>query len=100
VGLGERALGADDTLRDGSFGNEERPGYLRRRQAAEQTQRQREARLPGQDRVAGHEDQPQDVVLHVVETCGEVRLVELLEDPQLVCDQLMLALERDRTEPI
>ncbi len=95
AGLGERALGADDALRDGPLGDEERSGDLRRRKAAEQAQRQRDARLLGQDRVAGHEDQAQDVVLHVVDLRGEVGLVELLEDLQLAPDQLLLALERD-----
>ena len=78
-----------------ALGDEERAGDLRRRQAAEQAQRQRDARLPGQDRVARHEDQAQHVVLHVVDLRDEVGLVELLEDLQLAPDQLLLALERD-----
>ena len=95
VGLGERALGAYDALRDGPLGHEERPGDLRRGQATEQTQRKCDARLPRQDRVTRHEDQAQDVVLHVLEPRGEVGLVELLKDLQLVADQLLLVLERD-----
>ncbi len=61
----------------------------------EQTQRQRDARLPGQHRMAHHEDQTQHVVLHVFDLRGEVGLIELLEDFQLAPDQLPLTLERD-----
>jgi hypothetical protein len=95
VGLGERALGADDALRDGRLRDEERSRDLRRRQAAQQAQRQRDARVAGEDGVAGQEDQAQDVVLHVVDLCDEVGLVELLEDLELAPDQLLLALQRD-----
>jgi hypothetical protein len=44
--------------------------------------------------VARHEDEAQDVVLHVLDLGGEVGLVELLDDLQLAPDQLLLALER------
>jgi hypothetical protein len=30
--------------------------------------------------MAGHEDQAQHIVLHVFDLCGEVGLIELLED--------------------
>ena len=93
--LGECALGANDALRDRALGDEKRARDLWRRQAAEQTQRQRDARLPGQDRMARHEDQAQDVVLNVVDPRGQVGPVELLQDFQLAPDQLVLALECD-----
>jgi hypothetical protein len=95
AGLAQRALGAHDALRDGPLGDEERARDLRRRQPADEPQGQGDARLPGQDRVASHEDQPQDVVLHLVDLRREVGLVELLEDLQLAAEQLLLALERD-----
>ena len=43
--LGERALGADDALRDRRLGDQERSRDLVGRQAAEQSQRQRDARV-------------------------------------------------------
>ena len=93
--LAERALRAHDALRDRPLGDEKRPRDLRRRQAAQQTQRQRDARLPGQHRMARHEDQTQDIVLNVLDPRDQVGLIELLEDFQLAPDQLTLALERD-----
>ena len=93
--LAECALGAYDALRDRALGDEKRTRDLWRRQAAEQTQRQRDARLSRQHRMARHEDQAQDVVLNVLDPHGQVGLIELLEDFQLACDQLALALKRD-----
>ena len=58
----QRALGAHDALRDGRLGDEERARDLGGGQAAEQAQRQRDLRLRRQHRVAGDEDQPQQVV--------------------------------------
>ena len=45
LGLDQRPFGPDDALRDGRLGHEERSGDLGRRQAAEQAQRQRHARV-------------------------------------------------------
>ncbi len=45
--------------------------------------------------MARHEDQGQDVVLHLVNLCGEVAIVELLQELKLATDQLLLALQRD-----
>ena len=64
--LGERALGAHDALRDRRLRDEERARDLLGREAAEQPQRQRDARLGREHRVAGGEDQPQQVVADVV----------------------------------
>jgi hypothetical protein len=69
----------------------------RGRQSPHEAQRERDARLPGQDRMVGQEDQPQHVVLHVLDLCREVWLVQLLKDFQLSGDQLLLALERHAT---
>ncbi len=49
--LGQRALGAHDALRDGRLGHEEAARDLVGRQAAEQPQRQRHARLRRQHRM-------------------------------------------------
>ena len=45
--------------------------------------------------MARHEDQAQDIVLHLVNLCGEIAMVELLQELQLATDQLLLALQRD-----
>ena len=64
--LGERPLGAHDALRDRRLGDEEGARDLVGRQAAEQAQRQRDARLGREHRVAGGEDEAQQVVADVV----------------------------------
>ena len=72
--LGERALGADDPLRDRRLRDEERARDLLGRQAAEQAQRERDARLGREHRVAGDEHEAQQVVADVVVERGvEVR---------------------------
>ena len=62
----QRALGADDALLDGGLGRQERARDLFGGQAGEQFQRQRDAGLGRQHRVAGREDQPQQVIAHIV----------------------------------
>ena len=64
--VGQRPLGADDALRDRRLGDEERARDLVGRQAAEQAQRERDARLGRQHRMAGGEHEPQQVVADVV----------------------------------
>ena len=64
--LGERALGAHDALRDGRLGHQKGARDLVGGEAAEQAQRERDARLGGEHRMAGDEDQPQQVVADVV----------------------------------
>ena len=72
--FGERPLGADDALRDRRLGDEKRARDLVGRQAAEQPQRQRDARLGRQHRMARGEHQPQQVVADVVVERGvEIR---------------------------
>ena len=65
VRLGERALGADDALRDGRLGHEKGARDLVGGQAAEQAQRERDARLGREHRMAGGEDETQQVVADV-----------------------------------
>ena len=64
--LGEGPLGADDPLRDGRLGDEERARDLVGRQAAEQAQRERHARLGREHRMARGEHEAQQVVADVV----------------------------------
>lgn len=64
--LRERPLRPHDPLRDGGLRDEERAGDLVRLEAAEQTQRERDARLRREHRVAGREHEPEQVVAHVV----------------------------------
>jgi hypothetical protein len=66
MGLGEGALGADDALGDGRGGDEEGPRDLLGRQAAEQPQRERDARLGGEHGMAGREHEAQKIVADVV----------------------------------
>ncbi len=65
-GAGQRLLGPDDALGDGGLRHQVGAGDLGRGQAAEQPQRQRDPGLDGQHRVAGGEDQPQQVVVDLV----------------------------------
>jgi hypothetical protein len=74
--VGQCPLGADDALRDRGLGDQERPGYLVRGQAADQAQGQRGARLGGQHRVARDEDEAQQVVADVVIHLVDVGLAE------------------------
>ena len=64
--LGKGPLGADDALGDRRLGNQEGTRDLRRGEASEQTQRERDPRLSGQHRMAGGEYEAQQVVADVV----------------------------------
>ena len=64
--FGEGPLGPDDALGDRRLRDEERPRDLLGRQAAEQAERERDARLGGEHRMAGREHEPQEVVADVV----------------------------------
>ena len=67
-GVTDLALGTDQSLGQRRLGDEERPGDLGSRQAAEGAQRQGHARLEGERRVTAGEDQAQPVIgdLHLV----------------------------------
>ena len=85
--LGQRALGADDALGDGRLGDEEGARDLLGRQAAEQAQRERDARLGREHRMAGGEDQAQQVVADVVVERGvEIRRGLLLLGLELAAE--------------
>ena len=97
LGLAERALGAHDALRDRRLGHQVGAGDLVRRQAAQQLQRERDARFGGQHRMAGGEDQAQQVVADLVgagrvERVDEVRHDQRLLRLEVVADLLQLAL--------
>ena len=66
AGVAERLLGPHDALRDGGFVRQEGAGDLVGGQPADQAQRQRRARLGRQHRVAGGEDQAQQLIADVV----------------------------------
>ena len=69
----ERALGAHDPLRDGRLRDEIGARDLPRGQPAEQAQRERDPRLGREHRMAGGEDQAQEIVVErVVGLRGEV----------------------------
>ena len=92
--LGEGPLGPDDALGDRRLRDEERTRDLLRRQAAEQAERQRNARLGGENRMAGREHEAQEVVAHViVEGRVEIRHGQLLLRLELATELLVLALE-------
>ena len=61
-GLGDLLLGPDQPLGHGRLAGQERPGDLRRGQAGQRAQRQRDPGLERQRRVAAGEHQPQPVV--------------------------------------
>ena len=50
---------------NGGLGDQESPGDFIGCQAAEQAQSQSQSRIPGEDRMAGNEDEAQQVVAHV-----------------------------------
>ena len=92
--LRECLLCSDDALRDGRLGHEERACDLVSGQTSEESQRERDARLRRQHRVARGEDQPQQVIADVIVECGvEIGRRGVLRDLQLVAELLMLALE-------
>ena len=90
--LGQRALGAHDALRDGRLRHQEGARDLLGGEPADQPQRQRDARLGREHRMAGGEDQPQQIVADVVVErrveIGRVRIVHL------AADLLVLALDQ------
>ena len=93
VRLGERLLGPRDALSHSGFRGQEPAGDLGGGEPANQTQRQRGARVGGQGGVAGQEDEPEDVVLDVVDLGVEIRHVSLLA-PTGVFELRDLAVQR------
>src|SRR6266571_2292514 len=72
--LGQGPFRPDDPLRDRRLAGQERPGDLVRGQAADQAERERRPCLGGQDRVAGDEDEAEQVIADVVVHLVDVRL--------------------------
>jgi hypothetical protein len=62
VFFGEGAFGADDALGDGGLGGEEGAGDLGGGEASEETEGEGGAGVGGEDRVAGDEDEAEEVV--------------------------------------
>jgi hypothetical protein len=62
VGVADLPLGPDDSLGDGRFVGEERPGYLFGGQAAESAQRESDPCLEREGGMAAGEDEPQPVI--------------------------------------
>ena len=63
--LGQRTLGADDTLGNGGLRDQKGAGDFLRGQAAEQAKRERSARFRGKDRMTRDEHETQKVVADV-----------------------------------
>ena len=75
---GERAFGPYDALGDGRRGSQERTGDLISAQAADELEGESGARIWRQDRVTGHEDQPEQIVSQIaVDDLVEVGLQRL-----------------------
>ena len=92
--LRQRALGPHDALRNRRLRDEERASNLDGGQSAEEAKGERDASLGGQNRMAGREHQPQQVVAHIViESCGEVRHGGLL-GIELTPEHFVLAREQ------
>ncbi len=93
---GERSLGPDDALGDRGLRDEERPGNFVRRQAAEEPQRERHLRLGREYRVAGDEDEPEQIVADAIGPFVDRRLEighGVLFAGELAADLFVLALE-------
>ena len=95
-GLGQRPLGPDDPLRHGGLTDEKGAGDLVGGETTQQSQGQRDARLGGEHRVTGDEDQTQEVVAEIVgrlDELGEVGLRQVRSSLELASELLLLALE-------
>ena len=111
LGLRERSLGAHDSLRDRRLGHEESARDLVGREPSEHAQGERHPRLTREHRVAGDEDQAQEIVTdvlagHLLEVPHGTRLlaenvdVFLLGSPPPSSSQLVEpAVARGRQQP-
>ena len=73
LGVADFPFGTNDALRQGWSGDQESAGDLLRLQAAHFTQRERDASVSGEGRVAASKDEPQPIILQAF--LGEVRRV-------------------------
>jgi len=72
--LGERTLGADNALRNRRLGDKECAGDLIGRQSSKQAECEGKARFGREHRMAGREDEAQQIVANLVIDCGiEIR---------------------------
>ena len=93
--LGQRPLGAHDALGDGRLRHQERARDLLGRQTAEQAQRERNARLGREHRMAGHEHEAQQVVADVVVEGGiEIRRGPISFRLELAAELLVFSLDQ------
>ena len=93
--FGERPLGPDDSLRDRRFGHEERARDLVGREAAENAEGQRDARLARQNWMTAREDEAKQIVADVVvDRRVEIRRGRASFDLDLVTYLLTFAFER------
>ena len=105
AGVRDGLLGPDDALRNGGLGYEIGAGDLGHREAPDEPQGEGDAAGDGEDRVAGHEDQAEAVVVDVVRsdrdrvepvTVGILagrRLLELGADPAVLGGERSAATE-------
>ncbi len=94
VRVAERAFGAHDALRDGGLGDQEGARDFFRGQSRQQPQRERGSCFGGQQRMAGDEHQPQQIIADlVVRARLELAAVAPLFHLELVTECLMLARE-------
>ncbi len=92
--LGECSLGANDALSDGRLGCEESARDFVGGESAEQAERESHARLGGENRVTGYEDEAQEVVADIIVERGiEIRHGHLLLRLKLATQLRVLKLE-------
>ena len=90
AGVADLSLRADEPLRERRLRDEERARDLRRRQPAEQAQRQRHLRVGGERRVAAGEDQLEPLVGNhglLVLRVGRGQLLQPSEELRLACQR-------------
>jgi hypothetical protein len=93
--LAQRAFGPHDTLRHRGLRHQKGARDFLGREPADQPQRQRGAGLRGQHRVAGGEDEPQQIIADVIVEGGiEVGLGCLARGLQLPAQLVVLALDQ------
>ena len=95
--FGKRPLRTHDSLRNRRFRHDERAGDLVGRQPSEQAQRQRNPCFRREQRVAGNEHQPQQVVADViVEGRIDAGLLQLLRELELVTESARACVRSSR----
>ena len=94
MGVGESALGADDALGYGGFGDEEGASDFVGGEAAEEAKGQGDTGLGRENRMAGDKNEAEEVVAHSVVDCGvEIRHGHLLLHLKLAAEFFVFALK-------